>query len=251
MIYPKHISSIVASVPTFVYKKRRLTRFFYWSPWILQHSIWPIVRPLFLLFIHLDIRGAEHLTALDPKSRGVIFAVSHSSELDSILVPAALPFLSPFLPMFYTSREWTFYKTSGWRRYFYGGLLFNFWGAHRLHSGKHSYEISLETHIELLQNGKSLCMFPDGKRLPEEEVGAHAHGGGGVLAWRTGAAIVPVRITGIFHMSFSEFLTRKRTARVVFGKPLYSPDLFSNSARPSLEDIKSATAKIVLSIRVL
>src|SRR3989344_3817444 len=118
MIYPKHISSIVASVPTFVYKKRRLTRFFYWSPWILQHSIWPIVRPLFLLFIHLDIRGAEHLTALDPKSRGVIFAVSHSSELDSILVPAALPFLSPFLPMFYTSREWTFYKTSGWRRYF-------------------------------------------------------------------------------------------------------------------------------------
>ncbi|MBI5469934.1 1-acyl-sn-glycerol-3-phosphate acyltransferase [Candidatus Kaiserbacteria bacterium] len=248
---PEHISTILAPLAASMRRKRKISRFFYWSPWLLQNFIWPIVRPLFVFFMHFDIRGGEHLASLPPERQGTVFASSHSSELDSIIVPAALPFLSPLLPMFYTSREWTFYKTSGWRKYFYGGLLFNFWGAHRLHSGKHDYETSLETHIELLKNGKSLCMFPDGRRLPEEEVGSNAHGGIGFLAWRTGAVVVPVRITGIYHMTLSEFLTRRRTARVAFGKPLYSPDLFSGSARPSLEDIKSATEKIVSSIRAL
>jgi 1-acyl-sn-glycerol-3-phosphate acyltransferase len=251
MLPPEHIASVTAPVAVSAQKDRNLSRFFYWSPLVLQNAIWPIVRPLVRFFIHLDIRGGEYLATLDPKKQGTIFASSHSSELDSILVPASLPFLSPLLPMFYTSREWTFYQTSGWRKYFYGGLLFNFWGAHRLHSGKHDYEVSLATHIELLLHGKSLCMFPDGRRLPEDAVGANAHGGAGFLSWRTGAVVIPVRITGIYHMSLSEFLTRKRTAKVVFGKPLLRSDLFPGVAQPSLADIKAGVEKVIASIKEL
>lgn len=200
--------------------------------------------------MHLEIRGLEYLTSV-PAGSGVIFAASHSSELDSILVPASLPFLSRMSPMFYTSREWSFYKNSGWRKYFYGGFLFKLWGAHRLHSGKHDYETSLATHIALLEAGKSLCMFPDGRQLPESEVGGEAHGGVAFLAWRTGARVIPVRITGIFHMSMYEFLTRRRRAAVVFGESIFSSELFQSREQPTIEEIKTAVEKIIEIIKEL
>src|SRR3990167_11455141 len=90
-------------------------------PLILQTAIWPIMRPLFWFFLHLKIIGCENLRSL-PK--GVIFASNHTSELDAILIPASLPFLSRFMPMFYVSRPREFYKNSGWRQLFYGGLFF-------------------------------------------------------------------------------------------------------------------------------
>lgn len=234
-----------------------MNRIFSISPLILQTAIWPIVRPLFWFFLRLKVRGLENLTLARKYDRtymlkrGVIFATGHSSELDSVLVPASLPFLSPLMPMFYTSREWSFYKNSGWRKYFYGGFLFKLWGAHRLHSGKHDYETSLRTHIELLESGNSLCLFPDGRRLPENEIGTIAHGGVGFLAWRTNALVIPVRITGIFHMSLYEFLTRKRTALVAFGKPIHPSELLQGEEQPTIGEIKTAVGKIIQAIKQL
>ena len=231
---------------------RGVPAFFLRSPAVLQNAIWPVVRPLLRFFIHLDIRGREHLDfAAAHRECGVIFAVSHSSELDSILLPASFPFLSPLFPMFYTSREWTFYINSSWRRYFYGGFLFQLWGAHRLQSGKHDYEVSLQMHIKLLEAGKSLCMFPDGKQLPENEVGTRAHGGVGYLAWRTGALVVPTRITGVYKVGMRGFLARKRTAVVAFGRPLSSSELFADNARPGIEEIKESVTKIIDAIKTL
>lgn len=110
-----------------------MNAFFYWSPFFLQTAVWPIVRPLFWFFLRLRVSKLENpadvANTYDRKyllnnKNGVIFAVNHSSELDPILAPASLPFLSPLMPFFYTSREQAFYKTSGWRQFFYGGLFF-------------------------------------------------------------------------------------------------------------------------------
>lgn len=247
----KHAVAHVISAPV-ARASARPSAFFLLCPAVLQNVIWPVVRPLLRFFIHFDIRGAEHLSfATAHREHGVIFAVSHSSELDSIAVPSALPFLSPLLPMFYTSREWTFYVNSGWRRYFYGGFLFKLWGAHRLQSGKQNYEVSLGTHIELLQARKSVCMFPDGRQLPENEVGTRAHGGVGFLAWRTEALVVPAKITGVFHTTIPEFLTRKRTCVISFGTPIFASELFPRSGTPTIPEIKSAVGKIVDAIKGL
>src|SRR3989344_5971123 len=96
------------------------------SPLVLQTAIWPATRFFFWLFLHLRVVGLENLKNL-PK--GVIFATNHSSELDPILVPASLPFLSKFMPMFYVSRPREFYSTSGWRWFLYGGLFFTLCGT--------------------------------------------------------------------------------------------------------------------------
>ena len=248
--------------------------FYLYSPLILQTALWPIVRPLFWFFLRLNIRGIENLEKVafaygrgQMPRHGVIFAVNHSSELDPILVPASLPFLSPLSPFFYTSREQTFYKTSGWRQFFYGGFLFKLWGSHPVRSGAHNYEESLATHIRLLEAGKSVCIFPEGRKTRDGAVGTEAHGGVAYLAWRTGASIIPVRIKGVFTLTLREFLVRTRSVEVIFGTPFYPAELFytnyqrprdicvgnfpQNVSPPSLAEIKAAANRVLLAIQRL
>ena|SRR3989344_5563752 len=223
-----------------------MSRFFYISPFILQTAIWPITRPMFRIFLRLKIKGTERLKNL-PRGKGVIFAVNHTSELDPILVPASLPFISPLMPMFYTSRERQFYKNSGWRRIFYGGFFFKLWGSHCLASGEHNYAISLALHAQILNDGHSLCMFPDGKRLPESEIGTIAHGGVGYLAWQTKSVIVPVRINGAYRTSMTDFIFRRHKVSVTFGEPLRFEDLASVE-NPSVNDFQTAARAVMRKI---
>jgi len=235
-----------------------MNRIFYVWPLILQTCIWPVVRPAFWFFLRLEVHGLEHLQHVLCKydrtytvqKRGVIFAANHSSELDSIFIPASLPFLSAFMPMFYTSRDASFYKHSGWRQRFYGGLLFKLWGAHRLQPAQNDYEHALKTHIGIVRDGKCLIMFPDGKRLPEAEIGSIARGGIGYLAWRTEAAVVPVRITDAYQISPVDFLLRRRHVRVTFGEPISSAELVGTDT-PSVEACKQASRSIMARIRSL
>lgn len=104
----------------------KLNRFFYIPPLILQTIVWPLTWFLFHFFGHLSVRGLSNLKDLD---RGVIFASNHSNELEPVLLPASLPFLSRLMPMFYTSREHKFYTDFGWRKYIYGGTFFKLWGG--------------------------------------------------------------------------------------------------------------------------
>ena len=160
--------------------------------------------------------------------RGAIFAVNHTSELDCIVVPAALPFFCHLMPMFYTSREKQFYKLSGWRQMFYGGLFFKLWGAHPVAVGLHNYETSLTTHINIIRHGGSLIIFPEGKRSRD---GVMQKGKGGVtyMAYATGKPIIPVAIAGNFGLHPSDFFLRKPRISVMFGKPISAQSLFGTA----------------------
>lgn len=227
-----------------------MNRFFYISPLILQTFIWPMTRPLLRFCLQLNIKGLDRIPAEPEKGRGVIFALNHSSELDPGFVPASLPFLSPYMPMFYTSRENAFYKKSGWRQMLYGGWLFRIWGAHPLQAGKQNYELSLKTHIEILNAGKSLIMFPDGRRLPEAEIGTIAHGGIGYLAWSTKALVIPVRIHAAYNMKIFQFLFRKRKVSVTFGAP-FDPSVFFTTNDPTVDDFKRYSRTLMQKIKEL
>ncbi len=185
-------------------------------PWILQTCIWIPTRFFLWFFGGLKVEGLENLRALP---RGVIFAVNHTSELDPIVIPAALPFLCRLMPMFYTSREKEFYKNSGWRQIFYGGLFFKVWGAYPVVVGVHNYEKSLSCHLDLLRRGASLVIFPEGRRSRDGRL-QEAKGGVAYLASRTAKPIVPVGIVGNFGLHPRDFFLRKARIRVIFGTPL-------------------------------
>lgn len=223
------------------------------SPLILQTIIWPPTRFLFWFFLRLRVRGLEYLTDLPADGQavpvGVIFALNHSSELDPIILPASLPFLSPLMPMFYTSRERRFYENSGWRRIFYGGFFFKLWGSHPVLSGAHDYARALAAHVKILRAGGSVCIFPEGKKTADGSIGT-AHGGVAFLSAETGAPVVPVGIKGLFKMTMLDFLFRTRHAEIIFGEPLWPRDLVSVSS-PGVLNYKAGAALMLKKISEL
>ncbi len=128
-----------------------LQKILYVSPFVLQTIVWIPTRLFLKFFFHFEVHEVENIKKL---KKPVIFAVNHSSELDPILVTAALPFLSKLSPMFYTSRERTFYKKSGMSSLFYGGFFFKLWGAYPVHIGIRNYEKAMMPHIEVLNKIK-------------------------------------------------------------------------------------------------
>lgn len=218
-------------------------KFYAWSPWILQTLVWIPTRITLRFFVHLQVKGLEHVLKLPP---GIAFALNHSSELDPILLPASFPFLSRFCPTFYTSREPEFYKRSGWRQHFYGGTFFKAWGAYPVFVGKHNYDVSLSHHIGFLNDRSSLCIFPEGQKTRDGKV---QEGKGGVtyLAWKTNVPIVPVYIRGAFEMTLADFFFRRRKITVSFSQPIFPAELFPTAPTLSTahDDFKVATQKVM------
>ena len=196
-------------------------RLFYITPFILQGLIWLPTRLALSVFGRLEIRGLHNLTKVH---ENVIFASNHTSELDVFVIASSVPFWSHFSPLCFVSRENKFYDTSGWRRHLYGGAIFKLWGAQPVHAGLHDYEKSLANHIYLLQDGKSVLLFPEGHITTDGSVQS-ARGGVAFLASHVGCTIIPVGISGAYGMSLSDFLFRRRTIIVRFGEPIYPEEL--------------------------
>ena len=209
------------------------------SPLILQKIIWIPTRLLLKFFGHLEVSGLENLC--DVKTN-VIFACNHSSESDPIMVPASLGFFSRFSPIFYTSREESFYANCGWRRHFYGGLLFEIWGAYQVFPGHGDYAKGLVNHLRIVgssRNDGNVCFFPEGGTTKDGNL-RPAKGGIAFLAEQTGRPIVPVSISGVFRISLKDFLLRRRHLKVHFGKPVYAQELMADGS-----DYKAASQKVM------
>lgn len=226
---------------------RLFKRLYFVSPWILQNLIWIPTRLLLIVFGRVEIRGKANLRGL---SGNAIFACNHSSEMDVFMVPGTLPMMSRFSPIFYTSREQSFYTRAKWRQRFYGGLFFNIWGAFPVQVGLHDYHMSLAAHEEMLQAGGSLCIFPEGRTTPDGNI-QQGKGGVAYLAHATGRPIIPVRISGTFRLTPADLFLRRRILSVAYGTPIYvqaragetlSPDDFKTIANSVMDAIRALPA---------
>lgn len=221
---------------------------YYRTPFILQTLVWLPTRLVLKFFLHIHIRGTDNLQGIN---KGVIFAVNHMSELDPIILPACLDPFSPVMPMHYVSREKAAYKHLGLRSTVYGGRFFKLWGAYPAIVGVKDYEKSLAAHIELLKMGKSVCIFPEGKK--SLDAGLQKPKGGLVeLAKQSGALIVPVAVSGYFDMTLKDFIHRKRTAMISFGKPITVKELFEGYENATFKEYETIVfEKVVRKIATL
>lgn len=219
-------------------------KFFYITPIILQGLIWLPTRIILRLFCRLEIRGLDNLKNI---KSNVIFASNHTSELDAFIVASSLPFWSHFTPLYFASRENKFYDTSGWRQHFYGGLFFKLWGAQPVNSGLRDYEKSLANQIKLLQENKSVLLFPEGHITNDGSIQT-ARGGVAYLSRRMNKIIVPVAISGAYDMSISDFFFRQRKIIIRFGSLIYSDELDIVVSRKldSVENIYKREAAYVM-----
>ena len=219
------------------------------SPAILQGFAWPLGRWAVDFFAHLRILGKENL-ALAKKRRtkesvGTLFVINHTHELDFLFPLVALPPFSALFPMFYVAHSRKKYnekKGFGIRRYIYSFPAFlTSWGAHPYIADQNDYSKSMPYHENLLRQGKSVCIFPEG-RIQKEGVERKIRGGVAYLAEATNATIVPVAISNARGMSAQSFLKRKRHITVNYLPPLYAQDIVDSSLPVPERYKKSAEA---------
>jgi len=219
---------------------------------ILQALIWIPCRLFFILFVRIQIQGAQNLK--DISGKPLLLASNHVSELDAVFIRSCLPFFWKGSPMFYVSRPPHFYKKGfSWRRYVYGGKLFKMWGAYPAYKGSHVYNESLRDIEKILKKGNTFVIFPEGKRSFDGTV-HEAHGGVGYLSHATQCPVVPMRIKGFEYANIKTLLTRKHTVTVCYGKPIFPQELFGNTTpvvNNEINDFKTAAKKVVAKINLL
>lgn len=222
--------------------------FFAITPFVLQAFVYPAMWVALRFFVKIRIIGRENLQG---HKSGAIFAVNHASEFDPILIPATLNLFSPLMPMFYLARERAFYEKKGLAKYIYGGTFFKIWGAYPVTVGTGDYEQALKHHIHILERGKSVCIFPEGGKTQDGEIG-EGKPGVAYLLWRTGRPVIPVAIHGHYGMDMGDFFGRRHMIAVSYGKPITREELFGRNAEllpPTREELKAATQTIMARIK--
>ena len=217
-----------------------MRRYHYFVPIFLQKIGYVLSWFLLKIFVRIEIRGKENLENL---SGSLIVASNHTSELDPLVFPLLFPFFSKYLPLYFVSNPEEKFRTFGWRSYFYGGVFFNFLGAYPIFSGKHNYGYALQSHIELLRKGRTVCIFPEGRRTRDGNL-QHGHGGVAYLSYITQASVVPIAINTFFNMSVKDFLPFRHKVVVTIGQPMpFSVVVPENN--PEVTDFKAGGQRVM------
>ncbi len=181
--------------------------------------------PLARLFAWIRVEGLEHLREIDGP---VIFAANHQSHMDTPVIMAALPatfryrlatamakeFFKPhFFPEQYGRRAWFTNSLN----YYLAALVFNAFPLPQREAGARQ---TLRYIGEVLGDGFSVLIFPEGKRTDAGEIDRFRPGIG-MIASRLEVPVVPVRLEGLERvLHHSWHMARPGRVRVAFGAPL-------------------------------
>lgn len=195
---------------------------------------------LFKFFLRFEVFGNRDFL----KYKGpIIFASNHTGEFDPVVFSLILPNLSNFYPLYFVSNPQERYKAFGWRSYFYGGKFFNLLGAYQIFSGKKNYAFALQSHISLLRKGRTVCIFPEGKRT-EDGSFLKARGGLGYLSFTSNSPILPISINTFYNLSLLDFFFRRKKLKIFVGKLIYPKDIFTTD-NPKVDDFQNASQKVL------
>jgi 1-acyl-sn-glycerol-3-phosphate acyltransferase len=222
---------------------------YFFTPYFFQKFIiWLPSRLFFKFFCHLTVEGLDKIKELKGP---VILASNHTSEIDVFVIPTSFPFSSEFLPTFFTSREARLYEHLGLRAFIYGGLLFKTMGAYPVLAGKNDFSKSLSNVMEVLSDGGTVLVFPEG-RIPNDSKIGEAKAGIGYLLQKTWRPVVPIKLSGSYKLSFSKILLRKTWIKVVFGNPINPEKFFSSREKEyTYDEYKEISKQIMEEIRLL
>ncbi|QSH39594.1 1-acyl-sn-glycerol-3-phosphate acyltransferase [Candidatus Kaiserbacteria bacterium] len=221
------------------------------TPSLLQGFAWPFGRFAVHFFTHLTIEGKENIKKASHYRKqndvGTIFVVNHTHELDFLFPLVGVSPLSSLFPMFYVAHARKKYseKTGfGLRRYIYSFPAFlTSWGAHPYIADQKDYSKSMPYHEILLRNKKSVCIFPEGG-IRKEGADRKIRGGVAYLAEATGAAILPIAISGAKGMNSRSFFKREKMITIKYLPPLFIKDI-EDTTLPIPERYKDSAKKLM------
>ena len=183
------------------------------------------VLPLARLFARIRVEGLEHLDELDGPA---VFASNHQSHMDTPVILAAMPgrhrrhvavamakefFDAHFHPVGHTRRQ----RLIAGILYYLAALFFNAFPLPQREAGARR---TLRYIGDLVSEGWSVLIFPEGKRTEAGEI-SEFRPGVGMIGSRLGVPVVPVRLEGVdrvLHRSWK--MARRGRVRVAFGPPM-------------------------------
>jgi len=166
-----------------------------------------ILWPLQLFIKHID--GIENLP-----DGPFILASNHASYIDAPLLMHICAKRGKHVRFFATNDpKW---KTPFWNWWF------KLAGAIRVNG-------SLDKGLAALKNKDAIGLFPEAERTPSGKIHSTHHKGLGVLALKSHAPIVPIRINTYWWWNrFRKAPTFKRTLHVTIGKPMHYKGRYSD-----------------------
>ena len=183
------------------------------------------ILPLGRVFAHVDVRGLEHLESVKGP---VIFAANHQSHLDTPVILDALPArwryrVAPamakefFKAHFYPDQFGRQAYLQNSANYYLASLFFNAFPLPQRESGTRQ---TLRYIGQLVTQGYSILIYPEGRRTQEGELGRFQPGAA-MIAARLEVPVVPVRLVGLDRVLHQSWKFPKRgPVRVTFGAPM-------------------------------
>jgi len=164
---------------------------------------WHLMRGVLTVYNRLKVVGVENI----PLEGGLLFACNHISHLDPPSVGVSVPRRLRFV-----AKEELFHQ-------FFLGWYLPTVGVIPIKRGAGG-NLMLDKAADAIEKGDAVIMFPEGTRSRTGLPG-RAHTGIIVLAARTGAPIVPVRISGSYDcMPPGSPFPRPGRIQVSFGPPV-------------------------------
>ena len=176
-----------------------------------------VVRVLMAVFTRLEVSGLENVPLQGP----LLIAANHLHYADPPLLGAVLP------------RKIIFMAKSELFRVPFVGLIVFAYEAFAVRRGMADAR-AIRRAIDVLRRGGALGIFPEGHRSDDGQL-QRARKGLALIAYKTGAPILPVGISGTrTFLQWPRVLQRPRVV-VTIGKPLYPPALRSPSRNQQAE----------------
>lgn len=165
---------------------------------LVPETVRPLLRWIMKSAFRLEVRGRENLDGLPDKA---VFVANHTSYLDGAALAATLSSTMLFTVNKFTAKKW-------WAAPFVSLVE-----ALRLDP---SSPFAAKTLIRAVERGRHCLVFPEG-RLTETGGLMKSYDGPALVAARTGAPVVPIRLEGLERSHFSR-LGDGRLRRVWFPK---------------------------------
>ncbi|MBI2637171.1 MAG: 1-acyl-sn-glycerol-3-phosphate acyltransferase [Parcubacteria group bacterium] len=180
----------------------------------MPRTLYPILRPLFRFTYFAFLRKAEGLGNI-PAQGPFIFASNHVSIPDQWLL-GTLSYLQNRVPVWFVARDdywWGPWWTKPLRNWF-ATLLIDWRAPAKV----------LKQAAAALARNEAVALYPEGTRNADPRSLALGKTGVARLALATGAPVIPVGYQGPHITSAAdairEFLFKRNTAAIAFGKPI-------------------------------
>lgn len=195
--------------------------------------VWFIRLCMFIYLRGWSVEGKHHI----PQTGGAIIVANHLNNADPCIIPGVF------------NRRMNIMAKKEMFSWPVVSIMFRLIGAFPV--DRQSADLgALREAQNIIAGGNMLLMFPEGTRSKDRVMHA-GFPGSALIAYRTGAPVLPVAIWNTEHIKWPLFALKPRMhpkVRVVIGEPFYPPKaerITSEQAKAATDDIMRHVAELL------